>query len=185
MGDMADYIIDQGLMPWDGMGPDPYEETASMAKEYVPEDGPKAPFGLFRNNYKKADSHPDYVGDVTLTDTLLRQVLALRQQSRVASLSVAGWRKETKNGEPYVSCQLQVDTYKTAKRYNVEESEIRATIDGVASKTKREAPAAPVQDDFLGSGGGSQDPFADSPPPAKSAASNVDPFDGADDELPF
>lgn len=184
MGDMADFIIDQLLMPWDGMGPDP-EERQGMAKEYVPEDGPKAPFGLFKNSYKKQDSHPDYVGDLTMTDTLLQQVLALRQQSKVASLGVAGWRKETRNGEPYVSCQVQVDTYKTAKRYNVEESEIRAVIDSVAGKAKKAAPPVSHEpDDFLGGGSGSakggSDPFADSPPPAAA-----DPFDNPDDGLPF
>ena len=162
-----------------------------MAKQdYIPEDGPKVPFGLFKNSYKQKDSHPDYVGDMTITDTLLQQVLALRQQGKMANLGVAGWRKETRNGETYVSCQLQVDTYKTAKRYDVEESEIRDIIDGVQSKKKSAAPAsAPVQDDFLGSSGGAvaaaapkaTDPFADAPPPA----GGPDPFDNPDDDLPF
>lgn len=164
-----------------------------MATEYTPpEDGPKASFGLFKNSYKKQDSHPDYVAGITLTDTLLHQVLALRQQGKMASLGVAGWRKETRNGEPYVSCQVQVDTYKTAKRYGVEESDIRETIDSAAGKQKKKPSATPSseQDDFLGASESvavpaAQDPFADSPPPAEGATSDVDPFDSNADDLPF
>ena len=156
--------------------------------DFIPEDGPRVPFGLFVNGYKEKDSHPDYVGDLTITDTMMKQVLALRKQGKAASVSVAGWRKETRNGDPYVSCQLQVDTYKTAKRYKCEESEIRNIIDGVASEQKRQAPPKPS----------APDPFLGAPAPTGGQASAPDPFDDPlpdteakspltepDDELPF
>lgn len=167
-----------------------------MAKDYIPEDGPKAPFGFFRNSYKKNDNHPDYVGDMTITDTLMKQIIALRNEGKMAVIGVAGWLKESSNG-PYVSCQIQIDTYRTAKRYGVDESEIAGTINAVNSTAKPKAPAShgASDDPFLtatqtqgqgqgkaqGSGADTRDIF-DDPLPSGGGAS---PLSEPDDDLPF
>lgn len=149
-------------------------------KDWIPEDGPRVPFGLFQNSFKKSDNHPDYKADFTITDTFLRQVVALRQEQKMAVIGLAGWLKESSNG-PYVSCQLAVDTYRTAKRYGVDEQDIIATINGVGgAEQSRPAPPAPKADGFLTTA-----------PVETSAADSSDPFAGApplsqpDDDLPF
>lgn len=169
--------------------------------EYIPEDGPKAPFGFFQNSYKKNENHPDYVGDMTITDTLMKQIIALRNEGKMAVVGVAGWLKTTKQGQPYVSCQVQIDTYKTAKRYGVEESDIRATIDAVATGVKPQSAPAPApagSDPFLQSTptqGSAPAPAAapapasdgdifDDPLPTQSAPAQT-PLTDPDDDLPF
>ena len=47
---------------------------------------------MFKNISKKADSHPDVLGDLVLTKTY----------KAGETLRLAGWLKQTKNGDQYV-----------------------------------------------------------------------------------
>ena len=161
---MAQYQIDHHYIP------DP--DGNDMSNQYVPEDGPNVSTGLFQNNYKKKDTHPDFVSDFTLTDTILKQVMALRNNGKLAVLGIAGWRKKTKNGDPYISMSISVDTYRTAKRYNCEESEIQQIMGGATqTQSQPSAPPVPADDPFFGDGGNE----------TVGAPSEPDPFD---DPLP-
>lgn len=156
-----------------------------MSDNFIPEDGPSTPLGLFSNSYKRKDTHPDYVGNFVLTDTLLKQIIALRNTGKVATLGVAGWPKQTKNGDNYMSCQVRVDTYKTARRYNVEESVINEIISGSQpTQTQNQPPQAQRgSDPFLGTPAPpaqpqsppAPDPFND-PLPGSDGGGEDDPF---------
>lgn len=47
---------------------------------------------MFKNVSKKADAHPDVLGDLVLT----------KSYAAGETLRLAGWLKQTKNGDPYV-----------------------------------------------------------------------------------
>lgn len=49
-------------------------------------------FQIFKNKYKKADNQPDYKISAKIDDKYVE--------------IGAGWKKEMKNGEVYISCKL-------------------------------------------------------------------------------
>lgn len=51
-----------------------------------------ASFALFKNDYKKAENHPDYKGKGTLEDG--------------TEFDAAGWIKQDKNGNSFLSCKI-------------------------------------------------------------------------------
>lgn len=122
---------------------------------WTPDDGPKTPLSIFKNDRKEKESHPDFTGEVILTDTMIKQIGALRSDGKTAVLGFAGWHKKTKNNQNFISGSVRVDVYKTAKRYDVEKSVIEAIMEGGAP-TPAAAPAAAAS--------GGDDIFGDSPP---------------------
>lgn len=136
-----------------------------MSEPFTPQDGPKAPVSIFKNNYKKQESHPDYVADFVMTDTILKQIASLREQGKMAVLAIAGWARKTANGSGYISGSLQVDVYKTAKRYDMEIDQIKAMMgDSTPHRAPAKTSAATGDDDFLPDGPPDEtpdDPFTD------------------------
>lgn len=51
-----------------------------------------ASFALFKNNYKKTETHPDYKGKGTLEDG--------------SEFEAAGWIRKDKNGNTFLSCKI-------------------------------------------------------------------------------
>lgn len=160
-------------------------------EDYLAQTGPTVNFGIFQNSYKENDSQPDVVGEFIVTDTLIKQIVALRKARKPAVLGVAGWRKQTHNGDAYISCSLKVDAYKTGKRYDVDKSEIQAIMQQAGGEAPRQAapavPPSPASDPFFGSApakpAASNDPFADAPP-VRGGGGGA-PLSEPDDDLPF
>ena len=72
--------------------------------------GPNPGFGgLFKNQYKEEKNHPDFTGSIALDDALLDAAEADGQ------LRVAGWKREDKNGNPFISLSIQKQMEKKDK----------------------------------------------------------------------
>ena len=128
---------------------------------WTPEDGPKTPMAVFQNNFKEKESHPDYVGEMLITDTMLRHVINLRNDGKMAVIAYAGWKKKTKDNKPYISGSAAVDAYKTAKRYDTDKEAIQKLMDGQGEG---------------GDAGPEPTPEADADPFADAAEEEADPF---------
>ena len=55
--------------------------------------------GLFKNQHKNSDNHPDYRGDFTITPELLAALGDSLRRGH-AKVQVAGWKKESRDGRP-------------------------------------------------------------------------------------
>lgn len=56
-------------------------------------------FQIFKNKYKQKDNQPDYKISTRDNDGMFIEI-------------GAGWKKEMKNGEVYISCRLSENQYK-------------------------------------------------------------------------
>ena len=76
---------------------------------------------LFKNDRKDSDRQPDFTGPgsiskedfMAIADAVTGGKMQLNERGEI-KLRVAGWRRESSAGKPYISIQLQVDDYKPA-----------------------------------------------------------------------
>lgn len=74
---------------------------------------------LFTNN-KKSENHPDFRGEITITNTLLREIVDEVKAGREAKLSIAAWEKVSKKGNTYLSLNVQkYEEYKPESKQEV------------------------------------------------------------------
>lgn len=74
-------------------------------------------FGVFQNDRKDTDKHPDRMGRIEVTETLLREMVDYRKAGKLPVLEVAVWDSTTRNeNKPYLYCKAGVSEYWTNKR---------------------------------------------------------------------
>ena len=64
---------------------------------------------LFPNSNKKADNHPDFRGELTVSREELKEWVKALEGDHV-KLRVACWAKTSKNGKRFLSGSVKVDT---------------------------------------------------------------------------
>lgn len=73
---------------------------------------------LFKNDRKEADKQPDFTGPgsvskedfMAIADAITGGKAQVNERGEI-KLRVAGWKRESNAGKPYISLQLQVDDY--------------------------------------------------------------------------
>ena len=59
---------------------------------------------LFGNDRKQRDTHPDYTGNLEFSREVVEDLFAqLREGVEKPVIDLAGWRKTTKGGKPFLS----------------------------------------------------------------------------------
>ena len=74
---------------------------------------------LFKNDRKELPNQPDFTGpgsiskeDFMLIADAITGGKANLDDRGAIKLRIAGWKKESSNGKPYISLSLQIDDYK-------------------------------------------------------------------------
>lgn len=75
---------------------------------------------LFKNERKQTERQPDYTGPgqvskeafMQLADAVTSGQVVFNDRGEI-QIRVAGWRKESRSGQPYISLQIQLDQPRT------------------------------------------------------------------------
>jgi hypothetical protein len=82
---------------------------------------PRPNAGSLGNNYqKKSEAHPDFKGSVFIEKDYLIDLIKNRTDVLV-EIKLSGWKKQDKNGKPFVS--VQVDTFVPKERQDAAPTE--------------------------------------------------------------
>jgi hypothetical protein len=57
---------------------------------------------LFPNARKTSDKHPDYTGNLEITEEVLRDLIAQAKAGKTPKMDLSGWKKQSGKG-PFVS----------------------------------------------------------------------------------
>ena len=72
---------------------------------------------LFNNQQKQQDNHPDMRGELTISKALLRELVEKAKEGEQPKLTLAVWKKTSKNGNAYMSLSGQIfKDWKTESR---------------------------------------------------------------------
>lgn len=78
---------------------------------------------IFKNERKEKDNQPDFTGPGTVTPDALKAIYeaalgdqAVFDEKGAIKVRVAGWRKESAKGTPYISLSIQLEQPRTAPK---------------------------------------------------------------------
>jgi|TARA_R110000824_G_scaffold142662_1_gene309919 hypothetical protein len=74
-----------------------------MTEERMQSDG-----AIFTNNYKDNEKQPDWTGKVVLDKKLLKSLVEKVKSGQEAEMRVALWNRQSKNGNDYKYCRLDI-----------------------------------------------------------------------------
>lgn len=63
---------------------------------------------LFINNRRKTDAHPNFRGELTITKTLLKDLVEKVKAGGEAKLALSAWDRKSKAGNRYISVAAQM-----------------------------------------------------------------------------
>ncbi len=78
---------------------------------------PKTEGGLWANQYKEKQSHPDWTGNVKVSSAQMKNLIAMGKSGQEPKLKLASWnRKDKENGKEYfyVSAEAAFDPEKAS-----------------------------------------------------------------------
>ena len=78
---------------------------------------PKTEGGLYTNNYKKANNHPDWTGNVKISSAQIKNIIAMGKAGVEPKLKLAAWnRKSKEDGSEYfyISAEAAFDESKVS-----------------------------------------------------------------------
>lgn len=80
-----------------------------MADKYSDKDLTQG--ALFINTRRSKDNHPNYRGEITISKSLLRELVERAKQGGDIKIALAAWERKSKAGNRYLSVagQLWVD----------------------------------------------------------------------------
>jgi len=58
---------------------------------------------LFLNNNKKGETSPDHIGDLTLTKSLLKELIEEAKAGNPIKISINAWDNKSPRGKEYIS----------------------------------------------------------------------------------
>ena len=78
---------------------------------------PKTEGGLYTNQYKKANNHPDWTGNVRISSEQIKNIIAMGKAGIEPKLKLAAWnRKSKEDGSEYfyISAEAAFDESKVS-----------------------------------------------------------------------
>ena len=59
---------------------------------------PKTEGGLYTNQYKKANNHPDWTGNVKISSAQIKNIIAMGKAGLEPKMKLAAWNRKSKEG---------------------------------------------------------------------------------------
>lgn len=88
---------------------------------------PKTEGGLYANQYKKANNHPDWTGNVSISSDQIKNIIAMGKAGEEPKLKLAAWnRKSKEDGKAYfyISAEAKFDESKVSAPPETYSSEV-------------------------------------------------------------